>query len=83
MEDSKFISVYLRSGISYTCFTVVLKYVHSSVKNNWSHITDMKDAKHIESMRDQMSDLMGAMADVDSTAVSRGFSVYESLLKCT
>ncbi|VDO63208.1 unnamed protein product [Heligmosomoides polygyrus] len=42
------------------------------IKNNWSHITDMKDAKHIESMRDQMSDLMGAMADVDSTAPAEG-----------
>ncbi|CAJ0608987.1 unnamed protein product [Cylicocyclus nassatus] len=36
------------------------------LRDNWSKITDMKDAQHFENMKDLMAELMGAMSEVDS-----------------
>ncbi|KAL6723040.1 D-family protein [Ancylostoma duodenale] len=60
-----------------------------NLRDNWSKITDMKDAQHFESMRDMMSELMGTMADAQESgaenhsAPSSRSGDFPSHIKCS
>ncbi|ETN80300.1 oxidoreductase, short chain dehydrogenase/reductase family protein [Necator americanus] len=58
------------------------------LRDNWSQITNMQDAQHFENMKDLMSELMGAMTDVDekgsdSCNVPSSGSEFPSNIKCS
>ncbi|PIO74289.1 SCP-2 sterol transfer family protein, partial [Teladorsagia circumcincta] len=52
--------------------------LESGIRKNWDEITNMKDAKNFESMREVMTDLMGIVADAESKANESGHSVQTS-----
>ncbi|EYB81957.1 hypothetical protein Y032_0370g106 [Ancylostoma ceylanicum] len=60
-----------------------------NLRDNWSKITDMKDAQHFESMRDMMSELMGTMSETQEngsdnhSAASSGSGDFPSNIKCS
>ncbi|KHJ99876.1 D-family protein [Oesophagostomum dentatum] len=59
------------------------------LRNNWSKITDMKDAQHFENMRDLMTELMGAMSEAQEkapdncSAPSSGSGDFPSNIRCS
>ncbi|EPB80810.1 D-domain protein [Ancylostoma ceylanicum] len=62
---------------------------YGTLRDNWSKITDMKDAQHFESMRDMMSELMGTMSETQEngsdnhSAASSGSGDFPSNIKCS
>uniref|UniRef100_A0A7I4Y4A7 Peroxisomal multifunctional enzyme type 2 n=1 Tax=Haemonchus contortus TaxID=6289 RepID=A0A7I4Y4A7_HAECO len=44
------------------------------IRKNWSQITDMNNAKHYESMRDVMTELMGIIAEMEAKGNDSGLS---------
>ncbi|WKY15723.1 hypothetical protein Q1695_000871 [Nippostrongylus brasiliensis] len=62
-----------------------------NLQKNWSCITDMRDAKHFESMRDLMTELFGALSEAQSTEndgshdkqTSAGSDGFPSNIKCS